>query len=71
MSATAFKNDQVLKEEGVIGLASSLVQADSKFNALINYLLGKIIVVDHIDHATKLARKYRYSLRIVTLEENC
>ena len=68
MSATAFKNDQVLKEEGVIGLASSLVQADSKFNALINYLLGKIIVVDHIDHATKLARKYRYSLRMVTLE---
>ncbi|MDF2542026.1 MAG: hypothetical protein K0S47_1744 [Herbinix sp.] len=61
-------NEKVLKEEGVIGVAADLVEADSKFNALIDYLLGKIIVVDHIDHATNLARKYHYTLRIVTIE---
>ncbi|MDF2944961.1 MAG: hypothetical protein K0S01_3819 [Herbinix sp.] len=67
-SGSGVQNDKVLKEPGVLGIASSLVEADSKFNALIDYLLGKIIVVDHIDHATAIAKKYHYSLRIVTLE---
>ncbi len=60
--------DRVLQEAGVLGIASSLVEADSRFNALIDYLLGRIIVVDDIDHATAIAKKYNYSLRIVTLE---
>lgn len=61
-------NDKVLKENGVLGIASRLVEADDKFNTLIDYLLGRIIVVDHIDNAAALAKKYHYSLRIVTLE---
>jgi chromosome segregation protein len=67
-SGSGGPNDRALKEKGVIGIAASIVEADSKFHALIDYLLGKIIVVDHIDHATELAKKYHYSLRIVTLE---
>lgn len=31
-------------------------------------MLGKVVVVDTIDNAIALERKYRYSLRIVTLE---
>lgn len=61
-------NDKALKEDGVIGIAGDLVEADSKFHTLIDYLLGKIIVVDNLDHATSIAKKYHYSLRIVTLE---
>ncbi len=60
--------EKALREPGVLGTASRLVEADSKFNALIDYLLGRIIVVDHIDHATSMARKYNHTLRIVTLE---
>jgi len=67
-SSPNLHNDKVLKEEGVLGIASNLVEADSKFNGLMNYLLGKIIVVDHIDHASSLAKKYHYSLRIVTID---
>ncbi|HWT26625.1 MAG TPA: chromosome segregation protein SMC, partial [Mobilitalea sp.] len=67
-SGSSLHNDKVLKEQGVIGIASDLVEADVKFNELIDYMLGKIIVVDHIDHATDIAGKYHYSLRIVTLE---
>jgi chromosome segregation protein len=67
-SGSEVHNDKLLKETGVIGIASSLVEADTKFNALIDYLLGRIIVVDHIDHATAIARKYHYSLRIVTID---
>ncbi|NLK29104.1 MAG: chromosome segregation protein SMC [Clostridiales bacterium] len=67
-SGSRFHNDRALKETGVIGIAADLVEADTKFHSLIHYLLGKIIVVDTIDHATELARKYNYTLRIVTIE---
>ena len=55
-------------ERGVIGLASTLVHADTKYQELIAYLLGKTVVVDKIDNAIALARKYRHSLRIVTTD---
>jgi chromosome segregation protein len=63
-----FYNDKALNEPGVIGLASSLIETDHKFNELIDYLLGRIVVVDHINNAIALAKKYNYSLRIVTIE---
>ena len=61
-------NENALKEPGVIGIGSELVQADSRYHGLKSYLLGRTYVVDNIDHAVTLARKYQYSLRIVTLE---
>lgn len=61
-------NQAALKEPGVIGLGSDLVCAENKFSGLKTYLLGRTYVVDTIDHAIALARKYQYSLRIVTLE---
>lgn len=69
-SIQAYKNtnDEALKEQGVIGVASSLVTVEEKFQNLAQYLLGRIIVVDTIDHAIMIARKYKHSLRIVTLE---
>lgn len=67
-SGNGFTNDKALSEIGVIGVASSLVEAEPKFKELMNYLLGRILVVDHIDHASEIAKKYHYSLRIVTLE---
>ena len=63
-----FTDNGALKERGVIGLASTLVQADQQYEGLVRYLLGRVVVADTIDHAVALARKYRYSLRIVTLE---
>ncbi len=59
---------QILSEEGVIGLASTLVEAESRFSGLVEYLLGRFVVVDQIDHAIALARKYHHTLRIVTTE---
>ena len=65
---SGIQNDKVLKETGVLGIACDLVETDKKFSALIGYLLGRIIVVDEINHATIISKKYNYSLRIVTLE---
>ncbi len=57
-----------LKEPGIIGLASDLVRAEGKYAGLIQYLLGRVVVADNIDHALAVARKNRHSFRIVTLE---
>ena len=58
----------IMNEPGVIGMASSLVDADDKFDALVQYLLGRFVVVDHIDNGIALARKYHHTIRIVTTE---
>ena len=63
-----FSQAGALKEPGVIGLADTLVETGEKYRGIVGYLLGRTLVVDHIDHAAAIARKYRYSLRIVTLD---
>ncbi len=63
-----FSQKEALKEPGVIGLANGLVDTESSYHTLMEYLLGRVLVVDHIDHALAVARKYQYSIRIVTLE---
>ena len=59
---------EVLREPGVIGTANTLVQADPEYAGLVQYLLGRVLVVDHIDHAIAIGKKYRHSLRMVTVE---
>ena len=63
-----FSRPEALTEPGVIGLASDLVHVEPKYQVLAKYLLGRVVVADTIDHAIALARKFKYSLRIVTLE---
>ncbi len=63
-----FSQPEVLREPGVIGLASDLIQVRPQYQVLAKYLLGRVVVAATIDHAVAVARKYKYSLRIVTLE---
>ena len=58
----------VLQEPGVIGTANTLVKAESEYSELVMYLLGRVLVVDNIDHAIAIGKKYRHSLRMVTIE---
>ena len=62
------EGEPCMKEKGVIGAASDLVRVSFEYEKLAKYLLGRILVVDNIDNALAIARKYRHSLRIVTLE---
>ena len=52
----------------MIGTANTLVQADAEYSELVQYLLGRVLVVDNIDHAIAIGKKYRHSLRMVTIE---
>ena len=60
--------EQAAKEQGVIGYAHTLVKVSKEYEELVKYLVGRILVVDAMDNALALAKKYNYTLRIVTLE---
>jgi len=59
---------EVLNEKGAMGLANTLVEMDTQYEALAVQLLGKTLVVDNIDNATAIASKYHHTIRMVTLE---
>lgn len=67
-SGQKFMKPEALKEQGVIGLASTLVKVEEKYRVIADHLLGRTIVVDTIDHGIAIARKYHQSLRLVTTE---
>ena len=63
-----FKNPEALKEKGVIGMADELVKVDKKYQNVAKAMLGRIVVVDNVDNAVKIARKFDYGIRMVTIE---
>ncbi len=58
----------ILSEPGVVGAADTLVEYADIYRNLVKRLLGKTVVVDTIDHAIAIGRKYSHSVRMVTLE---
>ena len=63
-----FKNPESLNEVGAIGMADELVSTESKYKDVAKSMLGRILVVDNVDNAVKIARKYEYGIRMVTIE---
>ncbi len=65
-------DDNTLKDiksqEGFVGVASDLISYNSEYRGIILSFLGKVVIVDNLDSGIKMARKFRYSFRIVTLE---
>ncbi len=63
-----FKNPEALNEKGAIGMADELVHIEEKYKDVAKAMLGRIVVVDNVDNAVKIARKFQYGIRMVTLE---
>ena len=62
-------NEQdVEKCRGFIGIASQMVQCDSKYDEIICSLLGRTVIVDDMDSAISIADRYNHRFRIVTLD---
>ncbi|MGN1270197.1 MAG: chromosome segregation protein SMC [Clostridia bacterium] len=62
------KLEKLSKMDGVVGIASDLVQCNKKYEQIILNLLGRTVVVQDMDTAISLAKKDKYSFRIVTLQ---
>ncbi len=53
---------------GFQGIASDLVQYDPRYDAIFQNLLGRTVVVETMDHAILLSRRFSGRFRIVTLD---
>ena len=53
---------------GSARLASSLVRADARYANIVSNLLGRIVVVDDINEASRTARELGYHNKVVTLD---
>lgn len=51
-----------------VGIASDLIEYDKKYEQVILSLLGRTVIVKNMDEAIKIAKKNKYSFRIVTLD---
>ena len=58
----------VLNDKAVRGLASELVECERQFDGAIDYLLGRILIVETLEDATRLARRCDNGARLVTLD---
>ncbi len=53
---------------GFLGIASKLVNCDQAYQGIVENLLGRIVIVENIDHAIAMAKKYANRFKIVTLD---
>ena len=53
--------------QGIIGWANTLVQAEGRFQKVIDHLLAQTLVMETLDEALIMAKQEGYRLRIVTL----
>ena len=68
LRARSFRDEALLKQKGVIGLASDLVEYAPKYDIAIRQLLGNTVVTKDLDTAIQLSQKFRPNSRLVTVE---
>lgn len=65
---------RVLEEKGLdgcagfVGVAAELISFDPQYREIVNSLLGRVAVVEDLDAAVAIARRYGYRFRVVTLD---
>ncbi len=62
------KADKLYLSKGFLGVASALVVFNEKYCGIMKNLLGRTIIVDNLENAIQIARKFRHGFRIVTLD---
>ncbi len=53
---------------GFVSFADQLVSCENKFKEIVSSLLGRTVVFDNIENATKMAQALRYRVQVVTLD---
>lgn len=59
---------EISKCDGYIGIASDLISFDKKYIGIFKSLLGRVVVMDNIDNAIALSKKFGYKFKTVTLD---
>lgn len=56
------------KENGFIGVASTLIKYDESVSNIIENQLGNVLIVDNLDNALNISKKLKEKYRITTLD---
>ena len=59
---------KLLEETGVCGIGSEIVEYDSDYENILQYMLGRVIFVEQIEDGMKVAKSSNYSLKVVSLD---
>ena len=62
------RENGIENHDGYVGIASDLVHADRKYQEILRAQLGRTVVVEDMDSAISLGRKYKNRFKIVTLD---
>ncbi len=57
-----------IREKGFLGRASDLCRSEEKYRIAVEFLLGKTLICEDIESASRLAKSEKYGVRIVTLD---
>lgn len=68
IKGTALREQGLDSEEGFEGIAATLVNSDKRYEQIILSLLGRTAIVEDMDSAIRIARKYQNRFRLVTLD---
>lgn len=59
---------RVREAAGYIGIASDMVEGESRFSEIIEYLLCRVIIADNMDNAVRMSKSVPGGFRIVTVD---
>lgn len=68
IKAREFKENGFEEMPGFVGIASDLVETDTKYREIVKYLLGGAVVAEDIDSAAAIAKKFGYRIKVVSLD---
>ena len=61
-------SSEISSSSGFKGIACNCIEFDEKYKGIVQYLLGKVVIVDNLQNAIAITKKGRVNFRIVTLE---
>ena len=62
------EGEALSRQPGFVGVADRLVSFDRRYQNIFSNLLGRVAVMEDLDHAIAAARKFGYQFKIVTLD---
>ena len=61
------RDEKLRSEKGFKGFGPDCISFDEEYTAIMEYLLGQVVIVDDLDNAVEISRKAR-GMRVVTLD---
>lgn len=62
------REEEALGMNGCMGLGSELVKSAPAYDGVLTYLLGRVVIVDTMDTAIAMGRRFSHGFKIVTMD---